>query len=535
MVRVHVRAPENILASAGIFSFVVIRPLVDIFANLCYFSPSVAHCGGTNFPLTRCTLFENAIAEINGAKKVLFTLWIGFIETVVTFILAPILVPIRMYFELMFGLTARFFAWIGKFLGITEADVSGLIGTAKGNFTEWMKDPFRLQTYGDSMRTLQVKRDQQGSTIVLTTAFFFCLIAWWLLFSYTGLNLLFRVVFSVGFAVMEIVIDRFINVSHDKGGWRTWGTIAIRGLLILFLASLNAVPIELQVFAPEIDDVIHDREVAKLDVIRAKALKDAEALVDRQTAAKTATLTGSTKDAVARRAEERAKIEARRPEILARLSAKSDELAAEVGNGVRTGKTGYGPAAKALKVEVDAIRQEIIELDDRLTAFDAATAVLHTSSVGETAKQHAADVVALDYERARITALTPEALVAEFGGEYKEPDGFMARYKILLEIVHGDGAPGWTSNQIVYWGCKALMTAFGIMLLVVKYGMMSVFTKSYYSPYKQALGGDPDSRRLMRLLAQKDKDPEAIEVLALIAENERAEAEAAQAVANPTP
>lgn len=457
--------------------------------------------------------------------------------TVISIVMLPITVPLGM---LYFWLATTVWDWVGRcaaFFGISKDDVDARMGAAKSALGEWSRDPFRLQTYGDSMRTLQVKRDQETSTKVLTAAFFFCLIAWWLLFSYSGFNLLFRVVLTLGFAVMEIMLDRLINVQYDEGGWKRWRTIISRGVILLILASLNSVPLELAVFAPEIDDVIHDREVAKVDVIRAKALEGAEAIVAKESAAKTATLTGSTKDADARRVEERARIEARRPEILARLSAKSDELAAEVGNGVRTGKTGYGPAAKALKVEVDAIRKEGSDLDDRLAAFDAETAVLHVGSVDVTVKQQAVDAVALDRERARITALSPEALIAEFGGEYKEPDGFLARYGILLEIVdapEAGGNGGWTRNKVIYYGCKLLMTAFGLVLIIIKFGMMSPFTVAYYDPHMQAINGDPDSRRLIRLLARRG-DAKAKETLLQMAEEDAERAAAAIAAVAPTP
>lgn len=450
--------------------------------------------------------------------------WLNVLSFVFSVLGAPMLLILHplvyAFLVIVYWIGERLSAFYDRFFA---ARMTNLVVAAGATWTSWKSDPYWLRKYGASMETDQVKSDHTMMRWVLSCSLVFFLFAhntlWW----YTGILLLWLLLIPQCFAIMELIVDRFVMIGDDDGGMK-WATILGRIGIVSIMALITAVPIELAVFESEIDDVRHDVETAKLDAIRAKARETEEEIVAHQQAATSGTLTAGVSDVTTRRAADRAVMLARqdteRAALVAQIDQVSDELVSEISRGSRSGHgSGNGPVAKSLreKKEVLIARLEAFHVAAKAErdSFDAKTESMRTSATKAVTDDQSAHAVALDLQYKRIEAMTPDELVAAYGGEYKEPNGFLTRYRTMDSIINAPDpeAVGFlTPNQMIAWGCRLLMWGFTLLALFIKYVAISPQTKAYYSLTMQALHGNEDALIVMRLRAQRG-DEKAIQIL----------------------
>jgi hypothetical protein len=396
-------------------------------------------------------------------------------------------------------------------------------------------DKIGLSVYGENGKTRRVSMDLAVFYLLLSFSLSFELFAWTNMWGESGMTGFWSVVLPLIFAGMVLFVERGLLTMDDPGGNKRLLAILGRVSMLLVLSLITAVPVEMKVFAPEIDRVIESREKVKTDEIRKKAMAfEMDRGNTEQTMTSTA-LAGQPADVVTRRSSEREallkQMAADRASISGRLDKKSEDLANEVSHGSRTGRTGNGPAAAALRTQETSIRGELDAFNAsaraQLSDFDAQTESMRTGAVQMATGERNQNALRLQDRLHRIEVMPPEELAASYGGDYKEPNGFMARYRTLLQIVdEPDPLTGWffTRNQMIAWGCRLVMIVFGLSVLYVKFVMTSPETKAYFSLEAQALGGNKEAQKMLCTLALKG-DKDALRVLKLLAsENPEAKA-----------
>ncbi len=382
-------------------------------------------------------------------------------------------------------------------------------------------DPFYLRRYGDSLLTSAVRSDLKDFNTVLWLLYWFELFAWGSMWSYVGETLISGVwgvligiallVMPLIFARLTIVVDRGILVMDTPSVKRRFIIIMSRVFLLFFFSLLNAVPVELRVFASEIDRVREDAEKVEVDAIREKAKAYETERAESQKATAAPTVTGQADDVVARRQADRAGIE-QRIEVAQKATAR---VAAGKGVSRRNQATAL---ASAQKQEAD-IRAELV-------AFDAETERMRSAAADKGTDELARRDDALAAKLFDIEAMPAEDLAAAYGGTYKMPNGFMARYRTLLEIIEQDG-----KNQAIAWGCRLLMVLVGIMVLWSKFARTSPDTREYYRFLSQGFANNPEVVPYYIRIAKESGRPkvehdQAMNVLRAVAGNNPAAAAA---------
>lgn len=425
------------------------------------------------------------------------------------------------------ALGSLFAAPIVFFVGLIEKAVVYVRDLARRLRPE---DPFFLRRNGDTLLSNAVKLDLAAYTSLLVLSLTFELFAWGSMWSYIGDTVqsgfwgvvlaLVLALIPFAFALMVILLDRGILIMDDPNGGKRTRVILARASMLFLLALITAVPVELRVFKPEIDRVVEDAEKAQVDAIRETARGYETKLAEGQKATSAVFVTGQPDDVVARRKEERVALvlqqRADRTEISKRLEKKGTEAAREAaGKGV-SGRHGAGVATAVMRGQEKETRQELKDYDkaarEQLTAFDAETERMRSEAAQNGVEEIARRDTALTEKLHEVEVMSAEELAAAYGGEYKQANGFLARYRILLTLVEEDG-----KNQAIVWGCRLVMVLFGLCVLFVKFVMVSPETAAYYSLRAQALSGNKDAVRVYIAKALASKDAEALEVLRAVA------------------
>lgn len=387
-----------------------------------------------------------------------------------------------------------------------------------------VRQKFTLRQYGESLLTPRVELDLWAYTILLFLSGSFELFAWGSMWGHTGVHWMWMFVLAGSFAMMVVLLDRGILIMDMPRGAKRFVVIALRVGMLLLLACITAVPVELRVFAPEIDRVIEAAEKEKIDVIRAKAIAYETDLAAAQNAGSETAISGEPDAVATRRAQERKAVVEQQRADRAEITARQREAAAatqrEITHGNPTAKRGRGAGkvTNDLRDQEKAIRQELRDFDAearaQLVAFDAETERMRSGAVESGIATRAAATTALTERLHAVEVMDAESLAKAYGGDYKEPNGFLARYRILLQLVNApDDNAGWlTRNQWIVFGCRIVMVAFGLCVLFVKFVMTSVETRAYFSIAAQAKSGNPDSLRVIRTMASGG-DEEAIGAL----------------------
>ena len=393
------------------------------------------------------------------------------------------------------------------------------------------EDPFRLNVFGESLRTIRVRFDQTVLNVMLTLCGAYVFWAWQKGFTFTGASD--WIVAGLAFIMFGILMayDRSLGVAdlYDaKHKWRYWIS---RGAVLFILAFVTAIPVELAFFAPEIEQRIADIEKVKIDAIRETAKAYETKLAETRTDSADEALAGQAGDVVGRRAVERkaliAQQTADKTEITKRLSEREEDAAREAA-GKKHGGRGIGPNTILLNRQIAEIRIELKEFDaaSRLerTAFDKETEAMRTGAVKTVTDARDQLTAGLDEKLHAIEVMDPVSLAAAYGGDWQQPRGFLERKVMLDQIVDepqldedGKAMDVWlTRNQKVAWGCVLMMMIPEFLVLLWKFMLCSSEFGIYLSRKMQALAGNEEAISLF-IPQAKDKDPEAIGVLRMIA------------------
>ncbi len=392
-------------------------------------------------------------------------------------------------------------------------------------------DPFRLNVFGDSLRTTRVKFDQLVLGVMLAACGAYVFWAWQKGFSFTGATDFAVAGLALIMFLILMIFDRSLGVVDLYGVKHKWRYWLSRGAVLFVLAFVTAIPVELAYFGPEIEQRIAAIEKTKVDAIRGEAKAYETKLAGERTGSADLALSGQAGDVVSRRAGERkamvAQQTADRAEITKRLTDASEDAAREAA-GKKYGGRGIGPSTILLNRQVADIRTELKEFDaaarKERSEFDATTEQMRTGAVKTVTDAHDKLTASLDDKLHAIEVMKPEALSAAYGGTWKQPRGFLERKIMLDQIVDepqldadGKVMDVWmTRNQQVAWGCRIMMMVPELMVLLWKFLLCSAEFGIYLSRKMQALAGNEEAINLF-IPQAKDKDPEAIGVLRMIA------------------
>lgn len=386
-------------------------------------------------------------------------------------------------------------------------------------------DPFWLRQYGNSLLSESVELHLGTYTMLLGFSFAFELFAWGNMWEYSGIEGLTLLLMPMIFAGMVILLDRSILTMDDtSGGRRRLVAILGRVSFLFGIAFITAIPVELRVFSPEIDRVTADAEKVQVDAIRARAIAYETGFAETQKATSATIVTAQPKDIVDRRQVERAALVAQQTagsrEISGRLSATEKLVAAEVASGSKYGKArtrgGSGVTAAELRRQETQTRADLDAFTKasraELAAFDAETERMRSEAAKNAVDEIATRDLALANKLQEVEAMPADELAAKYGGEYEQPNGFLARYRTLLVLVESDG-----KNEMIVWGCRLVMIVFGLSILLVKFNMSSEEVSAYFSLRAQAVSGNAGAVRSIIALATSRHDQTAIDILRMIA------------------
>lgn len=364
------------------------------------------------------------------------------------------------------------------------------------------EDPLRLRVYGETLLTERVKLELGAFTALLLAQFAFDLWAWSNAWSYAGTTAVTITMLSMVFATVILIVDRAIIVVDVSQVRSKLGLAFTRGALLILLACITAVPVELRIFQPEIEQVIANEEKVAVDAIREKAKAYETELATRQKDTTAAALTGSPDAVVQRRAQEREAIVAQqksdRADITKRLSAKSTELVRETAGKGPSGRRGDGVTTAAMRKQEADIRKELSDFDkaarEQLREFDRETERMRTEAVKSGTDELSRRDTALDEKLHAVEAMPAAELAAAYGGEWQKSRGFLERYRTLLDLIDAD-----PKNSLIAWGCRLIMIVLGLTILFAKPVMSSDETVAYFSLMAQAAGGNERAKKLVKL------------------------------------
>ncbi len=378
---------------------------------------------------------------------------------------------------------------------------------------------FRLKTYGSSLWTTSVSNWAFWMALLLGIQFAVETWAWQRAWYYGVSSVFVSVGMALAFATAVVVYDRSLAVSDQdrRTGFSfrvfgrkfrmsgSWLAFAFRGITLLLLSFVNAIPVELAVFESEISHRINETEVRRLDSIRERATRTENERFDR--------LISETRNATdTRRGEDRNNVAARREALLqthrdrrealtATVRAERMEALREVG-----GRRGSNPGAGQ---NFRAIQSVANQAQGNLDAFEIqarAELAQFEASVGNEINTNDASrgerIVALETQRRdklhELELLQPTELVRRYGGSFEEPRGFLQRYAVLQEL-----AAESPRVALIVAGLRAVMIAFGLFIMAHKL-QAPLEVRMYYSLATQAAEGNEDAMKFLRIRGIND-------------------------------
>jgi len=318
------------------------------------------------------------------------------------------------------------------------------------------------------------------------------------------------IILGLIFALAILLVDRSIivadtttqkpNKATPKGFSLQSGTKSLiaRVLLIGLISAVTAVPVELSIFKPEIESRIDGEEKKAIDEIRERGIKTererSEKEIGAATSASQTSLDALTIEQNLKRTQLKETLDKERApltEAVARFDSQASYEA--VGNG-RSKMAGAGPIYKELLRQGELARARLDKFN-----LDAAarTDRLNEQLEAEKLRQEGIRDTRLGDERGdlknkidHIRTMPPQEVAALYGGTWKQPRGFLARYAALQKVT----SESW-SQRAIAWGCRIVMVLFGIIVLTLKLQASEEF-KRYCSFSAQVSGGQPQARNM---------------------------------------
>lgn len=393
-----------------------------------------------------------------------------------------------------------------------------VIATFLGN---WLKDPWHFRIYGDSLMTPRLSRELGWIALVLGLQLVIDLWAWNRAWSFgLPLSLVVAAVLCNVFAISILAYDRSI-VTLDTSRTKTavW-PLGLRGVILVAICLITAVPVELSVFESETDKRIAAKEKIDLDAIRSRAQNEETVRFDGDIAKAgeelKAVQAGSIllqrqatdfKDMRARQRQELLDSRTRESEAKTEaLAQQRDVFNAEVDGSGGSGHYGMASAALGKKQVLDemeatkaAFNTETVQI---MTRFDNDTASgvkarENTAFTQATTNEEAVKTRIADLRTRKDTAIRDlqtmdgDLLAVKYGGDWRRSKGFLDRFNELSEMADES-----LSVTLMIWGCRFVMMLLGLLILGLKI-MASEDLKVYYSRAHQYAAGHPETQASM--------------------------------------
>lgn len=273
----------------------------------------------------------------------------------------------------------------------------------------------------------------------------------------------------------------------------------MRFAIVLAISVVNAVPFELKVFQPEINDLVQATEIRRLNSLRETAtattrVRHDELMRDEQ-AQERASITRFTND----RAQARQDMVTRHNTELARLRGEANRLGAAATNE----SAGRGPSGqRGAGGTYEALRRDASEASDRVRAYEATAHREQTSFDRETATRRSEIETQARTRRStlnreletRLTYVRSPAFAQERRVEWEQPRGFLARFSALRALEHQDA-----SVRVTVWGLRCFTVFLGLMFLLLKARAPREF-ETYHSVECQAAAGHEGAKEHLRRL-----------------------------------
>jgi hypothetical protein len=273
----------------------------------------------------------------------------------------------------------------------------------------------------------------------------------------------------------------------------------MRFAIVLAISVVNAVPFELRVFEPEINDLVQATEIRRLSSLRETAtattrVRHDELMRDEQ-AQERASITRFNND----RIQARQDMVTRHDTELARLRGEANRLGAAATNE----SAGRGPSGqRGAGGTYEALRRDASEASDRVRAYEATAHSEQTSFDRETAtrrseieNQARTRRSTLNQElETRLAHVRSPAFAQERRVEWEQPRGFLARFSALRALEHQDA-----SVRVTVWGLRCFTVFLGLMFLLLKARAPREF-ETYHSVECQAAAGHEGAKEHLRRL-----------------------------------
>lgn len=334
-------------------------------------------------------------------------------------------------------------------------------------------DIFWLRQHGETLLGRQVDGTLELVTLAMlfVAAIFFA--AQWELWTMIQAPFLLKVIFATGLTGLMMLLERSVIV-YDKRRGGSSRIVGARLALIVVLAMIHALPLMMMAFHVEIDadlakQALEQREPL-LENARTKAHEKADAAFSRVSADKSR----EAQEISARRATERATLEAAVKDAEAKLS---DEIQ---GKGSAAG-AGYKGIARGLQIQVDAAKAKLAD-------FDAVTAASIRDAAGPLDTQRAHYAQKLEDELSAIERMPSVELAQIYGGTYSAPDGLLSQLLTLYGVLVR-GGPAAILLAIMLW---AVMTIAELVLVFIKFNAFDAMMDAYFWLRAQLIARNDD-------------------------------------------
>jgi len=287
------------------------------------------------------------------------------------------------------------------------------------------------------------------------------------------------------------------------------GAIYFRMVFVLLASLVTAVPLELFLFADEINSVIERDRSAQVGHARDLLRANVDALLAAHDGKLDKDLARLELQFAPLRSYDAPATSSVSPRLAAleRQIEKATDAMQQEEEGNRSGASGRGKRYKSLEGKLETLNRQLalIQAQHDKELLDLRKDAQDRHHAGETAFQQALTTVRAEHEKGRaallvnrsdIDLLEERTLAARARVTIDVPEGFSARVRILHALAAKEETVEWG-----IWALRLVMVLFGLLVLIQK-ATFSTETKAYFSSMAHAAQGDVRLRRLFDALTR---------------------------------
>ncbi len=397
----------------------------------------------------------------------------------------------------------------------------GRIGTWFAGILDFLVEKvYMLKVYGNTLMSPRVEAELRAYAALLTCIFGIELWAWGSTWELIFGRLCWQsVMLSLVFASITVLVDRAVIVSYTgpirpDAGFRFKKTAfrinigswvfnySLRVALLVLTAGINAVPVELRVFRPEIEQKIHERETASLDAIRSRARTLELSHVDDRGVTATMATQGDIATYIGERQTARELLmqsqETHRASLaaeVARRAQRASNEAAGLGSSGRVGASSAFGGERQMTADAQrALSDYNAQVATDLQNFDRATDTHVDAMRGQRIAAQASNESARQAMIDRISGMDGDELATQYGGTWREPRGFLSFLRTLLSMSAGD-----LQVQQIREACFLVMMVIGLMAIIIKITSSEEGGRYFYLPAQAAADNDKAKEALLKM------------------------------------